>query len=179
MSTRRDGALRHSGPSTVVRPVAYCQRGRSPQSRPLCRPSNLREYLRHPPENPYHDRRHRFLSVAGSARSTDPACAWPHRGTHGQFVALLVPSRLPLLAAGPPVEVAAAVAACAPSRRRSVGDMGTLRPITAALTHRSGHRRCGSLRHRGLPSLLSTGHLRTLWPERRYRCKLPSRTPSD
>ena len=88
-----------------------------------------------------------------------------------------VPSRLPLPTAGPPVEVAAAAAACAPSCRRSPSATWALSALSTRCSHTvPGHRRCGSLRHRRLPGLLSTGHPRTLWPERRYRSALPSRT---
>ena len=178
MSTRRDGARRHSGPSTGVRPVARLSAwplASESASLPAFQPARVPQAS---PENPYRDRRHRFLSAAGSARSTAPACAWPHRGTHGQFVALLFPADC---RCRPPDHRSRS----RQQRRRAHRRVGAPSATWALSALSRGahtpfrHRRCGSLRHRGLPGLLSTGHLRTLRPERRYRSALPSRTSSD
>ena len=83
-----------------------------------------------------------------------------NRGNLRAVVGLLFPSRLPLPAAGPPVELAAAAAACAPSRPRSRHSARStvVRHRRLAVSGPLGVRVGRSAALRGLPNL--RGYLR-------------------
>ena len=112
------------------------------------------------------------VNAVGSARSATPACAWTAiEATRGQSSGCC---SQPTAAAGRRTtgRDRGGMRTGAPSRR------GTLRPITAALTQfRAPSMRFPQPRWcTRIPLGRPPG---TLWPERRYRSELPSRTPSD